>query len=156
LLGSDVEGEIANLVWDKALSRGKNRVLFGARLHSTWNSPGIFDAFAPIGGFLNLSGYNERELIGLHSTLLRTVWYRRLGDEGQLFSVPAYVGASIEAGSVAAERGELFDSTALIYAGSLFLGLDSPFGPIFLGYGRANSGAASAYLNFGTLLRPTP
>jgi NTE family protein len=155
-LGSDVEGEIANLVWDKALSRGKHRFLFGTRLHSTWGRPGIFDAFAPLGGFLNLSGYNERELVGLHSALLRTVWYRRLGDEGQLFSVPAYLGASIEAGSLDTQREFLFEPDTMIFAGSVFLGLDSPFGPIFLGYGRADSGVASAYLNFGTLLRPAP
>jgi NTE family protein len=156
VLGSSSEGEIANLIWDKALSRGRDRFLFGTRLHSTWGNPGIFDAYAPLGGFLNLSGYGERELVGLQSVLLRQVWYRRLGGEGELFSVPAYIGASLEGGAVGTDRDLLFEPEGLVYAGSAFIGLDSPFGPIFLGYGRAQTGRASAYLTFGTLLRPDP
>jgi NTE family protein len=156
ILGSSSGGEIANLVWDKALSRGRDRFLFGTRLHSTWGNPGIFDAYAPLGGFLNLSGYGERELVGLQSVLLRQVWYRRLGGEGALFSVPAYIGASLEGGAVGADRDLLFEPEALVYAGSAFIGIASPFGPIFLGYGRAQTGRASAYLTFGSLLRPDP
>jgi NTE family protein len=57
-------------------------------------------------------------------------------------------------GNVYAEREQFLSLENLIYAGSIFVGLDSPFGPIFLGYGYADSGEASLYLNFGTLLRP--
>jgi hypothetical protein len=32
--------------------------------------------------------------------------------------------------------------------------VDTVFGPVFLGYGHANTGASSWYLNFGSLLRP--
>jgi NTE family protein len=45
---------------------------------------------------------------------------------------------------------------SLIYAGSLFLGVQTPLGPLFLGYGYAQGGHNAVYLTFGSLLRPTP
>ena len=153
-LGASYTGEIADFTWDKALSHGQNRILFGTRLHATWGDPGVFDGLAPLGGFTNLSGYHERELLGANAALFRTVVYRRLGDSGQLFSVPAYIGGSLEAGNVYLYREDFLSLDNLIYAGSIFVGLDSPFGPIFLGYGHADTGEGSLYLNFGTLLRP--
>ena len=154
VLGASTQGQTADFIWDKALSRGPNRLLFGTRLHASWGDANAFDSLAPLGGFTNLSGYHERELLGSSAALFRGVYYRRLGDSGQLFSVPAFVGGSLEAGNVYAEREQFLSLENLIYAGSIFVGLDSPFGPIFLGYGYADSGEASLYLNFGTLLRP--
>ncbi len=153
-LGASNSGEIAEFTWDKALSHGPNRILFGTRLHASWGTPGVFDSLAPLGGFTNLSGYTERELLGENAALFRTVYYRRLGDSGQLFSVPAFVGGSLEAGNVYQDRDAFISFENLIFAGSVFVGLDSPFGPIFLAYGRADTGESSLYLNFGTLLRP--
>ena len=153
-LGASYGGDIAELVWDKALSHGPNRILFGTRMYAGWGNPGVIDGLAPLGGFTNLSGYNERELLGENAALFRTVYYRRLGDSGQLFSVPAFVGGSLEAGNVYEDRDDLISFENLILAGSVFVGIDSPFGPIFLGYGRADTGESSLYLNFGTLLRP--
>ncbi len=153
-LGSAGDGQIMDVSWDHAISSGASRFLLGARLHASWGRPNAFNALSPLGGFTNLSGYAERELLGEQSALFRGIYYRRLGDEGRLFSVPAYVGASLEAGNVYRERSQLVSLDNLILAGSVFVGIDSPFGPIFLGYGRADTGASSVYLNFGTLLRP--
>lgn len=153
-LGADQEGEVFEMSWDHAWSHGVNRLLLGTRLHTTWGEPSQLESLASLGGFTNLSGFAERELLGLHGALFRGVWYRRLGDAGQLFSVPAYVGASLESGNVFERREDLLELEDLVFAGSLFVGVDSPFGPIFLGYGRNDAGAASVYLNFGSLLRP--
>ncbi len=153
-LGADAEGEVFDLTWDHAARFGANRLLFGTRLHSTWGSPSQFESLASLGGFTNLSGFAERELLGEHAALFRTVYYRRLGDSGQLFSVPAYMGASLETGNVFERREDLLDLQDLILAGSLFVGVDSPFGPVFIGYGRNDEGDSSVYLTFGSLLRP--
>jgi NTE family protein len=153
-LGAEAEGEVFDLTWDHATRFGANRLLFGTRLHTTWGSPSQFESFATLGGFTNLSGFAERELLGEHAALFRTVYYRRLGDSGQLFSVPAYMGASLETGNVFARREDLLDLQDLIVAGSLFLGVDSPFGPVFIGYGQNDEGDSSVYLTFGSLLRP--
>lgn len=153
-LGADSDGEVFEMSWDHAWSHGANRLLLGTRVNTTWGEVSQFEALAPLGGFTNLSGFAERELLGFHAALFRGVWYRRLGDAGELFSVPAYVGASLETGNVFARRDELLDLQDLVVGGSLFVGVDSPFGPIFLGYGRNDDGGSSVYLNFGSLLRP--
>ncbi len=152
--GAEDNGEIADLTVDQALSLGAHRLLLGARVHTTWGDPGLVESLIPLGGFTNLSGYNERELLGAHGALFRGVYYRRLGDAGALFSVPAYVGMSLETGNVFPTRERLLDLDGLVFAGSVFVGVDSPFGPVFLGYGANDDGASSFYLNFGTLLRP--
>lgn len=153
-LGADSDGEVFEMSWDHAWSRGANRLLLGTRLNTTWGEVSQFEALAPLGGFTNLSGFAERELLGFHAALFRGVWYRRLGDAGELFSVPAYVGASLETGNVFDTREDLLDLDGLVVGGSLFIGVDSPFGPVFLGYGRNDDGGSSVYLNFGSLLRP--
>jgi NTE family protein len=155
-LGTDGEGEVFDLVWDHAMRFGANRLLLGTRLHTIWGSVPQFDSVTNLGGFTNLSGFGERELLGNHAALFRSVYYRRLGDSGQLFSVPAYVGASLETGNVFERRDDLLDLDDLVLGGSLFVGVDSPFGPVFLGYGRNDQGDASVYLTFGSLLRPRP
>ena len=43
-----------------------------------------------------------------------------------------------------------------VVAGSVFGGLDTPLGPVFLGFGRNSSGADSWYLSFGSMLRQEP
>ena len=66
-----------------------------------------------------------------------------------------YVGTSLEAGNVWSSRSAFGDG-GLIVGGSLFLGFDTPLGPVFLGYGRSERGAESWYLTFGSLLREDP
>ena len=41
----------------------------------------------------------------------------------------------------------------LLGAGSVFVGIDTFLGPVFLGYGYAQNGHNAAYLTFGSLLR---
>jgi hypothetical protein len=49
-------------------------------------------------------------------------------------------------------RGCRFRAT--IYAGSVFGGIDTVLGPLFLGMGHVSDGANAWYLTFGSLLRP--
>src|SRR5690606_39814816 len=81
--------------------------------------------------------------------------YRRSGDTTRLFSLPMYVGGSLEAGNVWDRRGD-FGHGRPILAGSLFAGFDTPLGPLFLGYGHNDTGAGAWYLTFGSLLRQDP
>ena len=152
-LGGDSEGETFDFAWDKALSRGANNYLFSARLHGSWGEPGLLQEGNLLGGFTRISGYGERELYGRQTGLLRGVYYRRFGDAEKLFSVPAYLGLSLETGGVWQNRDEV-SADSMINAASLFLGVDTVFGPIFFGYGHADTGASSWYLSFGSLLQP--
>ena len=152
-LGSDGDGEVLRASADTALAFGRNALLLGVRGATLYGEPNVLDAGSFLGGFTNLSGYGERELFGNHLLFGRAVYYRRLGESDSLFSVPTYVGGSLEAGNVFATRADV-DVQSLILAGSIFVGVDTFLGPIFLGYGASEDGHTSWYLNFGSLLRP--
>jgi NTE family protein len=152
-LGSSDSAQITRVRWDTVFSHGADNWLIGGNLSSA-NSDGRgvqLAAFSPLGGLTNLSGYTENQLFATQSALLRSVYYRRLTDAQSLFSVPVYLGGSVEAGGVWDTRHQI--GTNLLGAGSVFLGADTLFGPIFLGYGYAQGGHNALYLTFGSLLR---
>ncbi len=153
-LGSDSNADSYRLVWDAVLSSGQNHFLFGTRLTNSSNAS-VIEVNDTLGGFLNLSGYPERGLVAPNIAFGRAVYYRQLGDAQKLFSVPIFLGASLEAGHIWGEEQVVdVDLNSVIYAGSVFAGVKTPFGPMFLGYGQTNNGHASVYLTFGTLIRP--
>lgn len=149
-LGSDAHGEVLRADAYRAFSFDRHRLLVGLEAQTSWGDPDVFHAMASLGGFTRLSGFGDRELTDRHSALARAIYYRRFGDMSRLFALPAYIGTSIEAGNVWNSRADVgIDS--LIYAGSVFVGIDSPLGPIFFGYGQAEGGNDSFYLSFGSL-----
>ena len=152
-LGSTDAARISRVRWDSAFSSGANNWLVGANLSTSAGSDRgqQLAAFSPLGGLTNLSGYTENQLFATQTALLRGVYYRRLTDAQALFSVPMYFGASLEAGGVWDNRHRI--GADLIGAGSVFLGVDTLLGPIFLGYGYAQGGHNALYLTFGSLLR---
>ncbi len=151
-LGADAAANITRLRWDTAFSRGANRWLLGASFSSSGGSGDLLAAYSPLGGLANLSGYTENQLFATQTALARIVYYRRLTDAARLFSVPVYLGGSLEAGGIWARRRDI-DTAGLAGAGSLFLGIDTFLGPMFLGYGHAEGGNNAFYLTFGSLLR---
>jgi len=154
-LGSSDTAQITRVRWDSALSSGPNNWLVGGHLNSangTASGTGAqLAAFSPLGGLTNLSGYTENQLFATQSALLRGVYYRRMTDAQALFSVPFYLGGSLEAGGIWDTRRQI--GANLIGAGSVFVGVDTLLGPIFLGYGYAQGGHNALYLTFGSLLR---
>lgn len=150
--GTRSDGDVVRFSLDWALAWQRYHLLLGARAASALNDSIDFRSQSFLGGFLNLSGYSERSLVGNQAALARAVFYRRTGDTSRLFSLPLYVGASLETGNVWAGRSA-FGRGQLKVSGSLFGGLDTPLGPVFLGFGRSSSGADSWYLSFGSMLR---
>ena len=78
----------------------------------------------------------DTELLGEKMALARLLDYYRLTEfRAAGFSVQLYAGASLEAGNVYA-REESITGSSLLTAWSLFVGANTPMGPVFLGYGR--------------------
>ena len=152
-MGANVEGDVVRLTGDWAHAWGRYHLLLGAHLSSAVDDDHFFRAQGFLGGFLNLSGYDERALLGNQSALLRAVLYRRTGNTTRLFSLPIYIGASLESGNVWHARN-MVDTGDLVFAGSIFAGVNTPLGPMFLAYGHNSDGQSSWYLTFGALLRP--
>jgi len=127
--------------WDRNTLIGS--LLFDTTLDDDAPLVGLFQT----GGFLRLSGLQLNELSGQHVGLGRLVYLRRINDI-QVFR--AYLGGSLELGNAWQEKGDIgFDDT--IFAGSAFLGVDTPIGPLYIGYGRSDTGEGSIYVFLGPL-----
>ena len=100
-----------------------------------------------LGGFTSLSGYAENELTGQDAGRLLLAGYRRIGD---LALLPLYGGVSAEYGNVW-QTGEELGFSDGILAGSLWVGADTPLGPVYLAYGRAEGGQSAIYLLVGRI-----
>jgi NTE family protein len=102
-----------------------------------------------LGGFLKLSGLPVDALAGTQYGLARAILYRRVSRGGTgFFEFPAYLGMSLEAGNAWATRDDV-DLGRLEAGGSLFLGAESPFGPVYLAAGLGENGVRAFYLLLG-------
>ncbi|MGI9292490.1 MAG: POTRA domain-containing protein [Pseudomonadales bacterium] len=102
-----------------------------------------------LGGFLRLSGLQPNAIVGQNLAIARGVYYRRVSQPSSLpLDIPLYLGGSLEAGSTWL-AGESFDLDEQIYSGSLFFGMDTPLGPLYLAYGRSEAGEQSLNLFLG-------
>lgn len=148
-LGADNKFDTFEGEYSQTWSRGKNSLQFGLVYATTINSDTTVQDYFPLGGFLRLSGLERGEISGPHAALTRLVYYRRVGDTtGDLFETPIYVGFSAEAGNVWQTRDEISFDTLQIN-GSLFAGVDSFFGPVYLAAGFAENNETNFYLFIG-------
>ncbi len=148
-LGADERFNSLQADIDATLSRGKSSLQLGLSYATTIGAEDSIENFFPLGGFLRLSGLERGEISGPHAALARLVYYRRVGDSaGGLFDVPIYFGVSAEAGNVWESRSDIRFDTAR-FNGSVFAGLDTIIGPVYLAAGFAEGGRSNFYLFFG-------
>ena len=128
---------------------GKGSILLGLDYNTTFDNDAPVQSLFRTGGLFKISGFALDELAGQHNAVLRTGYLRRLGEvRGSIASL--YLGGTLEVGNVWQDRNDIeFSNT--ITAGSVFLGADSPLGPLYLAYGRAEGGVDSLYLFVGQL-----
>jgi NTE family protein len=102
-----------------------------------------------LGGFLNLSGLKQDSLLGPNYGIARLLFYRQIGRGGPGFlDVPVYIGTSFEVGNVWQQRSDASWGSAHKDA-SLFLGLDTLIGPVYIGSGVGDGGTRNFYLFLG-------
>jgi NTE family protein len=103
----------------------------------------------PLGGFLNLSGLRANSLLGPNFGIARILYYRQIGRGGPgYFDVPTYLGASFEAGNVWQTRSAAsFGNTQK--DASVFLGMDTLLGPLYIATGFDQHGNQAFYLFLG-------
>jgi NTE family protein len=86
---------------------------------------------------------------GTQYGLAKAIVYRRVSRGGSgFFEFPAYAGLSFEVGNAWATRDDV-DWGRLETGGSLFLGAESPFGPVYLAAGFGEGGTRAFYLLLG-------
>jgi NTE family protein len=98
------------------------------------------------GGFLQQSGYPTGALITDSFTFGRLLYYNKFIRQRLLEGV--YAGFSLEAGRYGTPLvpGSL---TGFLKSASVFLGADTPIGPLYFGYGRSADRNSSFYLFLG-------
>ncbi|MCH7348121.1 patatin-like phospholipase family protein [Aeromonas sp. MR7] len=103
-----------------------------------------------LGGLFRLSGFQHYQLSGRYSLFggLRYIYRVADNDFGAL-RAPLYLGGSLEQGGVW-DKGEDINMESSFTAGSVYVGVESFLGPIFLGYGMAEGGNNMFYLQLGT------
>lgn len=147
-LGSDTDYEQGIVEGSYAYTIGRNTGYFRGMYATTRDSDAPYQSMFRLGGFTRLSGLEHNELIGQHAALLSGIFYRRIGDFS-FFSF--YAGLSLEYGNVFQEKSDIeFDRG--IAAGSVFLGVDTLIGPIYIAYGRTDGGRDNFYLFLGQAL----
>jgi NTE family protein len=133
-----------------AYSFGRDTFSFSAAGGSTLeaNVTGLSLQY-PLGGFLNLSGLRANSLLGPNFGIARLLYYRQIGRGGPgYFDVPTYLGASLEAGNVWQTRSEAsFGNTQK--DASVFLGMDTLLGPLYIATGFDQHGNQAFYLFLG-------
>ena len=100
-----------------------------------------------LGGFHQLSGYRDGQLLGNYVLFSRLSWYVRLSD-APLLTRSFVVGATVEAGNAYASRDAL-RAESLRTGMSVFVGADTGLGPLYLGLTHAPRGRTGVVLFIG-------
>ena len=133
-----------------AVSFGRNTTVFSTNAGLTLEG-GVTDVrlLYPLGGFLNLSGLRANSLLGPDFAIARVMVYRQIGRGGPgTFDVPTYIGFSLEDGNVWQQRSDMSFGSAHKDA-SIFLGMDTFLGPVYIATGFDQHGNEAFYLFLG-------
>ena len=110
----------------------------------------IYDQFN-LGGFLYLSGLQRQQIKTQDFQFGRLVYRTKMGDIP--FFEGVYLGASAEAARakplIPVWNGQPVDGYLNVLAGSVFLGVDSPLGPLYVGVGYSSKENSAIYLFLG-------
>jgi NTE family protein len=148
--GSSEDADILEAEWLMARSHKRYSAVFGMEWGSALDDRVVSpQQLFTLGGFLKLSGLPSDAIAGTQYGLARAIAFRRVSRGGTgFFEFPAYLGVSLEAGNAWQTRDDV-NWSDLVAAGSVFLGAESPLGPVYLAAGLSEGGAAGFYLLLG-------
>ena len=150
-VGGDKPFDRLSLNWLAAGTFGRETAIFWASAGATFNQTNPLDVRTqyPLGGLFNLSGIAADSLAGPQFAMARVLLYRKIGRGGDgPFDFPTYVGVSLEAGNVYQKLGQINFGSARKDA-SIFLGIDTFLGPVYLATGYEEHGREAFYLFLG-------
>jgi NTE family protein len=156
-IGLDLRGALTGVLpparagaADGVLGSAADWVL-GARLSWAGSPRGALplDDAARLGGFLNLTAFASGQLIGddvgyAHVRAERIIGRLPLGLRGDM-----RLGLALEAGRVGTPY-TVQKRSGTLRSLAVYLGGETPLGPVYLGIGRGSGGSTNAYLFIGT------
>ena len=111
-----------------------------------------------LGGFRRVSAFAENSIPTDRYTLFTADVFKRLTGSEEILNFPIYMGGTLEYADLSFDLFEerTFDLATLVereddqgFAGSLYLGGDTPIGPFYLGVGASEFGDTAVFLHFG-------
>ncbi|HEY8538872.1 MAG TPA: patatin-like phospholipase family protein [Steroidobacteraceae bacterium] len=147
--GADQEFDTLTASWLIARSIDRHTFIFWTDFGTTIDDIPTAENYFSLGGFFNLSGLPPGYLSGPHYGVGRFVYYRKIGRGGSgVLDLPAYAGISLEAGNTWMDKDDA-SLGDLRKDGSLFFGVDTPLGPVYLAAGFGEGGHRAFYLFLG-------
>jgi len=147
-LGGDYNYRHAESSLVKALTCQRHTVVLRGRWGTNLDSADAVPRRFHLGGFLNLSGMNADQVYGNHAVLGTVIYYGKIVRLSKFLPSDIYGGFSYEMGNAWLKRKDV-NSGDMLRAGSIFLGFDTTFGPIFIGYGRSEGRHDALYFSLG-------
>jgi NTE family protein len=148
-LGANSAYDQATASGTMAFSLGRNTAALSYELGYSFDDDVGVENWYRLGGFGRISGLAPDQLLGRQVGLATLAVYRRLNN---LDLLPVYAGFTLETGNAWLTRDAVgFDD--LRYAGSVFLGAESPLGPLYFATGYADSGDFAVYFYLGNPFR---
>ena len=145
LLDADADFDQLLISGSYAKTWGRHTLLTTLRWDATVSGTAADSRLFRMGGFFDISGLNRNQLSGQHATRVGAAYYRRIGD---LALFPAFAGMSLEVGNVWTSREDISADDSIV-GGSFWAGVDTPVGPVYVGYGRAEGGEDAFYISLG-------
>lgn len=147
--GADQNYDSFAMNWLMARSIDRHTFIFWLEGGTTVDALSTPENFFNLGGFFNLSGLAPGSVSGPHYGIGRLIYYRKIGRGGSgVLDLPAYAGFSLEAGNAWLDR-DAVSTHDLHKDASLFFGVDTPLGPVYLATGVDEGGDKAFYLFLG-------
>ena len=127
-------------------SSGKHALALAGIYNKTLDGELELNSQFSLGGLFELTGLANNELMGNNAGLLTGIYFYEIKKLSLIPNRPSpvYAGASLERGKVWGDTN--LGDNKFISSGSLFLGIDSLIGPIYLAFGMTDNGRKAAHL----------
>jgi len=149
-LGSSIDVDILLGNGGLVKSWGAHSLLTSFKVQTQLNEVEGAQNLLSTGGLFNLSGFSRDSLSGRHTGVVRGLYYRQFRSNPLrgFLDATLYVGGSLEVGNAWQDSDDISLSNS-IFAGSLFVGMDTFIGPVYIAGGLAEGGHSALYLFIG-------
>lgn len=148
-LGSPDNFQSLFVGFTQAMTWGKNTLVFDSQVGLSFESEPTLNELYALGGFLRLSGLKPNERVGTDLLFFRLRGFRRIANLGLLsFTLPAYVGLSVETGNTWFSTSDI-SAGSLLWGGTAYFALDTPLAPVYIAYGNTDGNRNAAYFFIG-------
>ena len=148
-LGAAFDYEQASATGSFSFFSGKNTFLLNYEAGYSFDDAAPVERWFELGGFARLSGLIPDQLSGRQLGLISIAYYHRLNNIDLL---SAYAGITLEAGNVW-DYADDISFGDLRTSGSIFIGAETPLGPVYLAWGYSDNGDNTLYFYLGNPFR---